>query len=107
MTTFHPIDPQTLNEWLKKGEAVLVDVREADEFAAEHIPYAISVPLSKITTAMPDLLNDKRKIVFQCKLGKRGEQACSFALAGELKAHDILNLEGGIIAWKGAGLPTI
>jgi len=39
--------PQEVQRWMTSGEAVLIDVREPDEFAREHIPGAMLVPLSR------------------------------------------------------------
>lgn len=107
MTNYKPLDVQAVENLVKKGQAVLVDVREADEFAAEHIPYAISAPLSQIDAALPDLAEERRAIIFQCQLGKRGEKACALMEEDTLKNREIYNLEGGIMAWKAAGLSTV
>lgn len=101
MTTVHNIDALTLKSWLDKGEAVLVDVREPDEFARGHIPRATSVPLAKVQDAIPTLAaTPQTKLVFQCQKGGRSGQACT--LVGE---RIVYNLEGGISAWESAGLP--
>ncbi len=101
MTTVQNIDALTLKAWLDKGEAVLLDVREPDEFARGHIPRATSVPLSQVKEAIPTLATTAdTKLVFQCQKGGRSGQACM--LAGERLVY---NLEGGISAWEAAGLP--
>lgn len=101
MTPVQNIDALTLKSWLEKGEAVLVDVREPDEFARGHIPRATSVPLAQVKEAIPALASTPQtKLVFQCQKGGRSGQACT--LAGERLVY---NLEGGISAWEAAGLP--
>lgn len=94
-------------KWLSSGQAVLVDVREPDEFKAGHIAYALSLPLGSFGECMKQLdLRSGSKIVFQCQRGKRGQQACE--IARQVGAdHAVYNLEGGIDAWKAAGLPVI
>lgn len=101
------ISPQQAHEWLSSGEAILIDVREPDEFKAEHIACAASLPLANICNLLNQMhLPKGRKIIFQCLRGKRGEQAC--ALVPEMNAsHDVYNLEGGIDGWKNAGLPVV
>ena len=100
------IDARQASAWLSSGEAILVDVREPDEFRAEHIAAAASLPLASIGNlagmlyAPPD-----RKIIFQCLKGGRGQQACD-AVAGRLP-NGVYNLAGGITAWKAAGLPVV
>ncbi len=105
--TAHSISPQEAHEWLKKGEAILVDVREPDEFASSHIIYAQSLPLSSIENHIKTLqLPENIKIITQCLSGKRGEKAC--ILINSLNArHPVFNIEGGISSWQAAGLPTI
>ncbi len=95
------IDANTLKNWMDKGEAVLVDVREPAEFSAEHICGAIHLPLGKVCkSALPEA--SYKKLVFQCKGGKRGGAACEKLLA-EDPSLEIYNLEGGIGAWAQAG----
>lgn len=106
MTISRDISPQQAHEWLSSGEALLIDVREPDEFKSEHIACAASLPLANICSLLNQMhIPADRKIIFQCLRGKRGEQAC--ALVPAMNAtHDVYNLEGGIDAWKKAGLPV-
>lgn len=107
MTNSRNISPQQAHEWLSLGEAVLIDVREPDEFKAEHIAYASSLPLADVCNLLEQFQIPKdRKVIFQCLRGKRGEQACT--LVPKTNAtYEVYNLEGGIDAWKNAGLPVI
>jgi rhodanese-related sulfurtransferase len=89
-----------LKQKMNSGEDVLLlDVREADEFAAgDAIPGSKNVPMGKVfvEAAKGELPKDK-KIVTICKSGGR----CGI-VARELaeKGYDIESLEGGISAWK-------
>lgn len=95
------IDPVTLKSWLDKGEAVLIDVREPSEHAAENIPVAFHLPLSRVSTsALPDA--SRKKLVIHCKAGKRGNAACEKLLAEDPNL-ELYNLEGGMDAWTQAG----
>jgi rhodanese-related sulfurtransferase len=86
------------------GEVLLVDVREAGEYDAEHIDGALFFPLSAFDpSALPD--PGGRTLVFQCRSGVRSAQAVAAAQAAGLP-HDT-HLRGGILAWKRAGLPTV
>ncbi|PZQ51601.1 MAG: sulfurtransferase [Rhodovulum sulfidophilum] len=89
--------------WIAAGEAILVDVRAPDEFRAEHIAAAVSLPLATLPGALANLPAGRR-LVFQCLRGGRGASACALA-AGS--APESYNLEGGIEAWKAAGLPVV
>jgi len=88
--------------WLAEGSAVLVDVRSPDEFRAEHAPLAVSMPLDGLAQALPTLAG--RRVVFQCEKGGRGASACALA---ENRLKESYNLEGGLAAWKAAGLPVV
>lgn len=97
------IDAKTLNAWLKAGKAVLIDVREVDEYAREHIVGSRLVPLSAFDKA--DFRQDKDKVaVFHCRTGNRTRIAAAQLL--ETGFADVYHLEGGIEAWKAAGLPV-
>lgn len=93
---------------IKNGDAVLIDVREPDEFKTEHIAYALSVPLSSLESGiqMLDIPKDNA-ILFQCLKGSRGQMACERIQGlGECE-NKIMNIEGGIEAWKEASFPVI
>jgi rhodanese-related sulfurtransferase len=95
------VSAQTLKQWLDKNAAVLVDVREPDEYAEGHIKGAIPMPLSSVNASeIPDL--NGRKLVMQCRGGGRSGKACAKLMAenSELAPY---NLEGGITAWAAAG----
>lgn len=103
MSKINSIDAEQLKNWLKSGEAVLVDVREPNEFTEWRIPQAISMPLTNIDRHLPKLDVETRKIVFQCLKGKRGEMVAEAALKTFKEKHEIYNLTGGIEAWDAAG----
>jgi rhodanese-related sulfurtransferase len=90
---------------LRAGDAVHVDVREVEEFAAERIPGALLSPLSTFDPAMLSSLKGK-KVIVSCLAGGRSMRAAQ-ALAPVLGAANVVSLAGGINAWKQAGLPTI
>ena len=97
------LDAGEVARLLKQNAIVLVDVREPDEFAAERIAGAISLPLSTFhARALPKI--DGRAIVFQCAAGGRSARAVMACQRAGLP-HDS-HLRGGIQAWKAAGLPV-
>lgn len=97
-------DASTVKGWLDADRAVLIDIRETDEFAREHIPTAHHVPLSGFDRA--DFPKDHGKIaVFHCASGNRTAQAAPRILgAGFAEVHQ---LDGGLAGWKRAGLATV
>lgn len=102
------ITAQEAAKWLANGEALLIDVREPDEFKSGHIPYAMSVPLAKVEETLKKLeLPKDKKIIFQCLKGTRGAMACANAMSAGCCASAPYNIEGGIGAWQEAGLPIV
>jgi rhodanese-related sulfurtransferase len=100
ITTHHPHE---VHQLLGAGDAVLVDVREPDEHAAEAIVGAHLRPLSSFDPAnLPDC--DGKKLILHCKKGGRSAQALARCLAAGVT--DISHLEGGIDEWRAAGLPV-
>lgn len=80
----------------------MIDVREPIEYAEEHIQGAKLIPLSELEKRSSELNSDDN-IVVMCRSGKRGNDALH-KLKG-LGFTTVQNLEGGILAWKSAGLP--
>lgn len=87
---------------LADSGAVLVDVRESREFAHETIPGATNRPLSRMGHGPLDV--EASQIVFYCKSGGRTHMAAN-ALARSTRS-EVFILDGGIEAWKAAGLPV-
>ena len=98
------LKPHAVHEALKSGEVLLFDVREPQEFAAERIEGAVHFPLSSFDPrALP--VSDGRPIVMQCGSGMRSAKAVGLCQQAGLEVDR--HLEGGINAWKQAGLPTV
>ena len=88
----------------KQPPTVLIDVREPDEYVSGHVPDARNIPLSRLDERIGEL--DKFKdapVILVCQTGARSGDACrKLEKKGFTKLH---NLEGGIAAWRTAGLP--
>lgn len=90
----------------QKTGAVLVDVREPDEFAVVAAPGAVLVPLSKIQreglAAFDEVGIDPRQpgLLLICRSGGRSAMVC------EALGDQAINVEGGMLAWQAAGLPV-
>ncbi len=104
--SLEPVTRAELLRRLKRGEDVVVlDVRPAEEFAAGHLPPAVSIPLAELRRRLRELPHDK-EVVAYC----RGPY-CAFAH----KAVRVLQqagfrarrLEDGLPEWKAAGLPVV
>ncbi len=85
--------------------AVLLDVREDDEFAAGHIAGAVHVAMNTVPRRWqedPDLVPDGRPVVVVCKVGGRSAQVTGWLRQRGVEAH---NLDGGMLAWAHDGRP--
>ena len=84
--------------------ALLVDVREQNEFDEVHAEGAQLIPLSEFETRYAELPRD-RELVMICRSGARSARAGEF-----LKAQgygEVVNLAGGTMAWVQDGLPSV
>ena len=95
------IGAKALRNWLEKGEAILLDVRDPKEYEAEHIPCSVSSPGGKIHADILPHLPEK-KVVLYCRSGVRSDHACT-RLQLENADMDIYQLQGGMDSWKKAG----
>lgn len=97
------VSAQMLAEMLKKNAVVLIDVRPKEEYDADHLAAAISIPLAELTHRMSELPEDKIVVLYcrgpYCLLGDLAQE--------QLAAHAIraLRLSDGAKDWAAAGLP--
>lgn len=98
------VKAKELKEMLDSGNVELLDVRNTDEFIEKHIKGAKNIPLP-ILDLDQFYIGDK-KIVVQCKSGKRGQTAY-LKLKKLNPALDIYNLEGGITEWEKEKLDVV
>jgi rhodanese-related sulfurtransferase len=102
-STHQELSPHALDALLKAGKALVVDVREPDEFAAGHIPGAVNLPLSTFRPAqLPHPAG--KQLVLNCLGGKRSGLALDKCAAAQAEAE--CHLAGGFGAWAKAGLPV-
>lgn len=86
---------------LQEQGAVLLDVREDDEWTAGHAPGATHVPLSDVGEAASKFAD--QQVLTVCRSGGRSSKAAqTLAEAGV----DVRNVSGGMSAWESAGLPV-
>jgi rhodanese-related sulfurtransferase len=89
---------------------VIIDVREKDEFDAEHILGSIPIPLSNFSKRAPGVLNSlqDREIQIMCRSGKRAGLALQqFQQLGYSDRFQASVFDGGILEWKRMGRPVI
>ena len=103
MTPLIPLSPAEVAARLKSGAARLIDIREPDEYARDHVVGARPAPLSAFEAA--DLsLKAGQDVIFMCRSGNRTGVNCQ--RLAERVAGPAYVLDGGLDAWKKAGLPT-
>ncbi|MGY1641930.1 rhodanese-like domain-containing protein [Geodermatophilus sp. SYSU D00703] len=95
------VGPDEAAAMVDRGEAVLLDVREPDEWAAGHAPGAVHLPLDRLD---PAAVPPDRTVVAVCRSGNRsGTAADRLGAVGV----PVQNLAGGMRAWAAAGRPVV
>jgi rhodanese-related sulfurtransferase len=92
---------------LEGGTAVLVDVREPSEHARERIPAAVSMPLSSFDAeVLRSAVGSKPSpaVIFHCQGGQRTARSVALLASCGIRSYV---LDGGLNAWKDAGLGTV
>jgi rhodanese-related sulfurtransferase len=94
------LDVTDVKQGLADHSILVVDVREPHEFAAGHIPGALSLPLSQFDPSRLQGLTGKR-IVFSCAAGVRSIQALALVQAAGMSLEE--HYRGGFKEWVGRG----
>ena len=92
-----------LHEKLQNGEIHLVDVREQVEFAGGRVSGASLVPLSELEKRHAEIDHSK-PVYVMCRTGRRSAEAQNRLMA--LGFTNVINVSGGMEAWKKEGLPV-
>jgi rhodanese-related sulfurtransferase len=82
-------------------DAVLLDVREDDEWAAGHAPGAVHVPMTQLAARLDDL-PDGSPVYVICRSGGRSRRATAYL---NQQGWDTVNVAGGMGGWARAGRP--
>ncbi len=102
---FTALKPAEAKRLLDEGRAILVDIRDPNEYAREHILGARLVPLGSLDTH--DFDRDRaagKAAIFQCQSGRRTAMNAARLVAAGFK--DTYVIEGGLNGWRAAGLPS-
>lgn len=96
---YQTITPDELKTRLSTGSApILLDVRQPEEHADEHIPGSILIPLGELPDRIDELEEYRNKdIVVYCRSGSRSAQACMYLAANGYT--NLFNLYGGMLTW--------
>ena len=95
------VSPEQIKAWYDEGSAVIIDVREQNEWDEAHIPGATLIPLSTFEPSAVPYPGDKH-LVFHCRSGRRCGLASEKMVETQYQGV-IKRMEGGFIAWDAAG----
>lgn len=89
---------------INREDAIVLDVRETNEFQTGHIVNSVHIPQGSLKDRLSELEKHKDKpIVVACRSGHRSGQACS--VLKKSGYENVYNLSGGVMAWESANLP--
>jgi rhodanese-related sulfurtransferase len=91
-------------EQLQREGAVLLDVREQNEWAAGRAPKARHIPLGQLHTRAPRELASTATVLTICRSGGRSARA---AATLRREGYTVIDVAGGMRAWRAAGLPVV
>lgn len=84
------------------ADAVLLDCREVDEWNDAHIDGAVLIPMIELPQRIAEI-DKSRRIICVCRSGNRSGKVAAWLLNN---GYDAVNMTGGMLAWKEAGLPV-
>lgn len=101
---YENVTPARATELINRNDAIVLDVREDNEYKDGHIVNSVHVPASYLADRIKELEKYKNKpIIAGCRSGNRSAQACS--LLKKQGFEQVFNLQGGIAAWQHENLP--
>lgn len=109
MATLQTITPLEVEHRRRQGETIdLIDVRTPAEFRSLHAAAARSLPLDELSGPVLQELAErasKETVYLICQQGGRGRTACQ--KLRDAGGAQVVNVEGGTLAWAAAGLPVV
>ena len=102
---FKQIAPLAVVNLINHEDAVVVDVREKNEYSTGHVINSLHIPLGSLSQHLKILgKNKQRAIVVACQSGSRSASACNTLIKNGFE--NLYNMKGGMSAWQSADLPT-
>ncbi|MER7947421.1 rhodanese-like domain-containing protein [Streptomyces sp. NPDC096079] len=89
------------------ADALVLDVREDDEWAAGHVEGALHVPMSDFVARFGEVTEavaEQGRAFVMCRVGGRSAQVTQYLVQ---QGFDAVNVDGGMLAWDGAGRPMV
>jgi rhodanese-related sulfurtransferase len=85
------------------ADAILLDVRENDEWAAGHAENAVHIPMGEVVARITEM-PDGGRVHVVCRVGGRSAQVTQYLIA---QGVDAVNVNGGMLDWVAAGRPVV
>ncbi|MFZ6648722.1 rhodanese-like domain-containing protein [Undibacterium sp. TJN25] len=93
-------------QFMNQGKTLVLDVRDAEEFASGHLQNAKNIPLAELPNRIKEIEKSKNATTIAvCDRGIRSSSAVS--VLKNAGFEQAFSLEGGLSAWKAQGLPTV
>lgn len=91
---------------MSRNKPLILDVRDAAEFATGHIQGAKNIPLAELLSRIKEIEKSKNKpVLVHCQKGMRAKAACGILKSQEFT--QLHNLQGGLDSWVEAKMPLI
>lgn len=102
---YQQVNPAQATRVMNQENALVLDVRETEEYRQGHIRGSRHIPLGQLGAKAADLAAYKDKpVLVYCRSGNRSAAACN--LLSKQGFEDLYNLAGGILAWQNDNLPV-
>ena len=99
------LTPVAAVQLINREKAVVIDICEANEFAAGHVGGAKNIPLNQLENKLPGAVKNKAlPLILVCQSGARSNRA--LGIAKKLGYEQAQSLNGGLSAWRAANLPV-
>ena len=98
------ISPALATQMINQQNALVIDVRQDNEYVGGHIINSVHIPLSFLNDRVGEIEKHKsRPVIAVCRSGHRSSHAC--ATLKKAGFESVYNLSGGVLAWESANLP--
>lgn len=98
------ITPSMATQMINQQDALILDIRQDNEYVGGHIVNSTHIPLSYLNDRIGEIENHKNKpVIAVCRTGHRSSSAC--ATLKKAGFESVYNLSGGVLAWESANLP--
>ncbi|MEY4588235.1 MAG: hypothetical protein RL497_311 [Pseudomonadota bacterium] len=99
------ISVHELTQSVNQGEALVLDIREANDFKSGHITGAMNIPFSAVVTRISELEKYRSKRIIL--VDKLGQHTADVAKQLKTQGFDVVRLGGGMSEWQHQSLPVV